>query len=44
MKYYKVLIGVSAECEDDLEEVLSCMEKEHPFEKEWWCECGDDEK
>ena len=38
MKHYKVLIDVSAECEDDLEEVLECMQNEHPFEKEWWCE------
>ena len=38
MKHYKVLIDVSAECEDDLEEVLECMHEEHPFEREWWCE------
>ena len=42
MKHYKVLIDISAECEDDLEEVLECMEKEHPFSQEWFCEYAGD--
>ncbi|MHA1755897.1 MAG: hypothetical protein ACTSVV_03940 [Promethearchaeota archaeon] len=44
MKYYKVLIEIPAENEEDLDEALDCMKKEHPFEKEWWCECGDNKK
>lgn len=41
MKTYKILLEINAECEDDMQEVIECYEKEHPCELEWWCEVND---
>lgn len=41
MKEYKVLIGLSAECEDDLMEILEVFDEEHACEIEWWTEVSE---
>jgi hypothetical protein len=41
MKEYKVLIGLSAECEDDLMEVLEVFDDNHACEVEWWTEVSE---
>lgn len=40
MKYFKVLVELEAESEDDL---MKLLDKAKIPEPEWWCECGDDE-
>lgn len=35
MKEYKVLISISAECEDDMKEQIDCLDC---YELEWWTE------
>jgi len=37
MKYYKVLVEIPAECEDDMKEQLDALDS---YELEWWCEVG----
>lgn len=36
MKEFVALISVPAECEDDFEELVECMQKEVAFVVEWW--------
>lgn len=44
MKEYKVLIGLSAECEDDLMEILEVYDDNHACEVEWWTEVSGGKK